>query len=88
LHEVSRCIKLGNLASGQDHDTIRVDDRVDAVRDGDDGAILERSAPECRLEQCIGLDVDGRLWLMLVPVAKCRKTTGNPQTGESCWSAT
>jgi len=46
----------------QDHDPVRVEDGVDAVRDGDDGAILEDAASKRTLDMCVRLDVHRSLY--------------------------
>ena len=61
LHQLGGCVEFGNSPGAQHDDAVRVEDGVDAVRDRDDGAVLEDVAPQRRLQHCVRLDVDGGL---------------------------
>lgn len=59
--ELRRRIELSDLAPVEDDDAVVVEDRVDPMGDCDDGAAAELLAPQRRLQECVGLDVDGGL---------------------------
>ena len=61
LHQRGGAVEFGHGAVIQHHDAVRVQDGVDAVRDRDDGAILEHATPQRGLQQRVRLDVDGGL---------------------------
>ena len=52
-------VELGELALVEDHDLRRVHDRVQPVRDGQDGGVTE-DLTDARLQDRVGLIVDGR----------------------------
>lgn len=41
------------------HNPITIQDRINAMRNGNNGAFTEQRASKCCLEQSIGFDVDG-----------------------------
>lgn len=56
-----RRIELNDLATVQYHNAVAVEDGIDAVCDGDDGAVLEDAASKHLLEERVGFNVDGSL---------------------------
>lgn len=58
-------IELRNAALVQDDDAVRVNDRVDTVRDRDNRAVLEDATTQGALKQSIRFDVDGGLVLLV-----------------------
>ena len=58
--QLLRRAELDDLAPLQDDDAVAVDDSVDSVRNGDDGAVGEEVAAQRLLQQRVRLDVDGR----------------------------
>lgn len=58
LDQLRRRVEFRHPALVQHDDPIRVDDRVDAVRNRDDGAILEDTAAQGTLEQRVCLHVN------------------------------
>lgn len=58
-----RCwgIEFRHCPSVQNDNPVRVDDRVDPVRDRNDGAVLEDAAAQRALDQCIRLDINRSL---------------------------
>lgn len=51
-------VELRHTALVQDDDSIRINDGIDAVRNRDDGAVLEDTATQGTLKQCVRLYVD------------------------------
>lgn len=62
LDECRGGVEFHDPAFIQHDDPIGVDDCVDAVRDGDDCALLEDAAAEGALEEGVCFDVDGGLF--------------------------
>lgn len=58
LDQLRRRVEFRHPALVQHDDPIGVDDRVDAVRNRDNGAILEDTAAQGALEQRVRLDVN------------------------------
>lgn len=61
LHQFGGCIELSHCAPVQHNDAVAVKNCVDAVRNGDDGLVLEHVGPQGGLQQCIGLYINGSL---------------------------
>ena len=60
LDQFSRRIELGDFSGLEDDDAVRVENGVDAMGDGDDGAVLEGGSSKRGLQERVGLDVDCR----------------------------
>lgn len=61
LDQLRRRVEFRHSTLVQHNDSVRVDDRVDAVRDRNNGAVLEYTAAQGTLEQCVRLHVDRSL---------------------------
>lgn len=61
LDQLRRRVKLRHAALVQDHDSIGIDDGVDAVRNRNDSAILEGATTQCALEECVCLHIHSGL---------------------------
>jgi hypothetical protein len=75
LDQDRRGIELRNAALIQDDDAVRVNDRVDTVRDRDNRAVLEDATTQGALKQSIRFDIDGRLVLLVF--FKAQKSVSN-----------
>lgn len=58
LDQLGWCVEFRHPALFENDDSIRVDDRVDPVRDRNDRSILEDAAAQSALEQRIRLHVN------------------------------
>lgn len=61
LHQRGRTVTLSHAAMVQDDNAVGIEDGVDPMGDGNDGAVLEDVASQGRLEQRIRLDIDRSL---------------------------
>lgn len=65
LHQFLRRVELGDITMAENHDTVGVENGVDSMGDCDNRPILEATAPQSRLEECIGFNIDGSLVKMV-----------------------
>lgn len=73
-NELRWSIEFGNLTTIEDHDAIGIKDSIDAMRNGDDGSLLEDITTQCRLKHGIRLDIHSSLtvaWPPLVGPERC-----------------
>jgi len=59
LKEVGRSVKFGDFAGTEHNYPIRIENCVDTMSNGDDGAVLEDATAQSFLQEGIGLDVYG-----------------------------
>jgi hypothetical protein len=71
LDQLCGRVELRHTPLVQNDDTIGVDDRVDAVRDRNDGSVLEDAAAQGALQVCVGFYVNRGLSLLLAEIV-CR----------------
>jgi hypothetical protein len=72
LDQLCGRVELRHTPLVQNDDTIGVDDRVDAVRDRDDGSVLEDAAAQGALQVCVGFYVNRGLSLLLAEIVRRR----------------